>query len=727
MKLNNTMLDVIAMAIFIAITILFFGRLYSGDVLVSTDIVQYQGMSSEIHMYKDLGNRIHWTNAAYGGMPTYLVDGGVFMDQNIPKVMNQVIRKTFPGVAAIMLIGLVCFFILMRTLKVNHWLAIMGSFVFMSGTFVITSLLAGHTSKLNAFAYAPLILAGLLLIFKKRYWAGVFLLSFGLAAHIAANHLQITFYTFLLCLIYVISELIRTIRERKLVVWKPYAMAAIGVIIGVGVNFNGLYTTYQHAKYTTRSGESAIVAAQQSADGKDAAYDYATQWSYTPLESLTLIIPNFMGGSSNEELGEKSSWYGKQQLPRFYQTNPPTYWGQMPFTGGPVYLGAVLFALFFFGIQFVKNRWKWWAIAATVLFLLLSWGKFFPVYDMFYFGFPFFDKFRTPMMALLMLSLTIPLVAFLGTNKALFSEKVNLSQKHLLIGFGVPLAIVILFGFLGRSFYGFEGAIDENLRQSGFPSDLMRLLKQDRQALLSIDSFRSLIFILLLGGLFWLYIKQKVKKLPVLIGIGLLLFLDLFLVNQRYLSADAFTSKAGYEQQRAPNSVNNTINEDEDLHFRVFDVTRDPFNNALTSFHHSSLGGYHAAKLQNYQDLIETRLAQNDQVALNMLNTKYFIGQSEDGQIGFEENDDALGNAWLVNEVKIVADDTDALSAIQEINPAETAVVARRSKFTISNQCICRGVNYINELPSRANGLPSKFRCFRFCRILRDILFARRW
>lgn len=681
MKLNTYMKHGIAIASFFVITLLFWGPLFSGNVLVQGDIQQYNGMASEITEYRGKGEKIHWTNSAYGGMPTYLLGQYLYNDSNLTGTVNSSIRKLLPGVSAIFLIGLICFYILMRCLKINHWLAIAGSFLFIASSFSIQSFVAGHNSKMNAFAYAPLIVAGLIYLFKNRPWLGLFCLSFGLAAQISVNHLQITFYTFFICFIYFITEVIRGFQKGRPNWWKPIALSFIGVVIALGVNYNRLYSIYQYADFSTRSGKSAIQN-NNATKSKDQAYDYTTEWSYKPIESLTLLIPNFMGGASNENMGKKSSWYGNQQIPRSLQTNPPTYWGQVPFTGGPVYIGAVLFALFCFGILFIKKRWKWWVIIASALMILLAWGKFSPVYNLFYHGFPFFDKFRTPMMALLMLSLLFPIIALKGIDKAVLSNKNKLTLNKILIGFGIPVGILLLFGFLGPNLYSFEGAIDGQLRDSGFPRELMDSLVDDRKSLLFNDSLRSLLFVVLTAACFWLYMK-KILKRPLLIGaIILLIFVDLFTINKRYLSEDNFTDKSFYENSLRGNSVNKEIQKDKS-HYRVYELVGNPFANATTSYHHKSLGGYHAAKLQSYDDLISSKITTNDFNVLNMLNAKYFIGQNNAGELGYEENNEANGNAWFAKKIKTASDNQSALTMLDGADLKNEVIVEKSDDMVI--------------------------------------------
>ncbi len=676
MKLEGRILDFTAIALFVISTILFFNPLFSGKVLVQSDIQQHEGMAKEIKDYQEKEHQtIHWTNSMFGGMPTYLLTDSMFRSQNLPQFINYTIRKWFPGVSAIFLIGLICYYILMRSLLINQWLGILASFVFASGTFVISSLIAGHTSKINAYAYAPLILAGLIYIFRKKPLAGIFLLAMGLGAQIAVNHLQITFYTFLICLVFFISAYIKWVKEESKAWWKPLVFASIGVALALGVNFNKLTTIYNHSAYTIRGDKSELAAndANQS-KATDADYQYATQWSYGTLETNTLLIPNFMGGSSSEHLGDKSHLYNQSQLPLSFRENPPTYWGKMPGTSAPVYLGAVLFTCLFLGFFLTKNSQKWWIIIASVLMIFLAWGKYSGIYNLFYHYFPFFDKFRTPMMALLMLGLTIPILAFLGLDELTKSTN-QLSKKSLYTSFGIPFIWVVLFGLLGGLLYSFSGAVDAQLTSMGLPNNLLSLLKQDRKMLLRNDSWRSLFFIVTTALLLYQFWNKKLKLRFFFIGLAVLLFLDLFMVNKRYLTAKSYETKSNYEQVFQPNTVDMEIKSDPSLYYRVFNLTRNPFSDAITSYNHKSIGGYHAAKLQRYQDLIERKLSEQDEASINMLNTKYYIGSSQEGQLSYQKNENAMGNAWFVPNVYKANDAKDAFEQLSKKDIRKNAIV----------------------------------------------------
>lgn len=675
MKFSKYWIDIAAIAILFLIMTLFFGQLLTGNQIIQPDIIQYKGMSSEIQAISDStdGKRIiHWTNSMFGGMPTYFLTDAIFQHNNIAHFINHGIRSVLPGPSGILFIALVCFYILCRTVKINQWLSIIGAFGFASGSFVIISLIAGHNSKINAYAYAPLILAGVISIFRERPWRGVFYLGLGLAAQLAANHLQITFYTFLICLAFTGSEIISFVRANQFkTILKPILFSAFGVLLAIGINYNKLITIYKHTTYTVRGGNSPFANPEaRKSTGLD--YDRATMWSYKPLETMTTIIPNFMGGASYEELGEQSKWKNETQLPNELRERLPTYWGNMPFTSGPVYIGILFFSLFVLGLFILPHKMKWWALAATLILMLLSWGKYSPLYNLFFYGFPLFSKFRTPMMALLMFSFLIPFIGTLALDHTLKSQKLN--SKHLIYALCISGGFLLLFGLLGNYFYSFSGSVDNQLISGGFPKRLISLLKQNRSLLLRNDSLRS---IALLSGLsigIYFFLKKKISASILITAFAVLSFMDLFFVNKRYLTNENFESIEEYEYRFAKTPIDKAILNDKS-YFRVVNLaTGNPFQDAKTSNHLFSIGGYHAAKLQCYDDLIQQQLSKNFDV-MNMLNTKYIITQTKDGQIGFQKNEEAYGNAWFVDSLKFVTSPKAEMDALDKLNLSKNAVL----------------------------------------------------
>lgn len=684
MKFSTKWIDLVAIVLLFLIMTLFFGQLLTGNQLIQPDIIQYKGMSSEIQKISNAtqGKRIiHWTNSMFGGMPTYFLTDAIFQKDNIAHFVNHGIRKVFPGPAGILFIALVSFYLLCQTLKVNKWVSVIGSFGFAAGSFVIISLIAGHNSKINAYAYAPLILAGVISIFRKRPWQGVFYLGLGLGAQLAANHLQITFYTFLICLAFTISEIISYIRANELKgLLKPILFSALGVVLAIGINYNKLVTIYKHTQYTVRGGNSPFAnETAKKSTGLD--YDRATMWSYQPLETMTIAIPNFMGGASYEDLGSQSKWKNETQIPNQLREKLPTYWGDMPFTSGPVYIGILFISLFILGLFILPHRMKWWALSATLLLIVLSWGKYSPIYNLFFYGFPLFSKFRTPMMALLMLSFIIPFIGVLAFDHLLKDKAIE--KKQLISALAISGGLLILFGLLGSYMYSFSGSVDNQLTSSGFPKRLISLLKQNRAMLLRGDTLRSIALLAAFAASIYFFLQKKISSTLVIVALSILSFIDLFFVNKRYLTSENFETIEEYESRFAQNPLDKAILKDKS-YFRVFNLSGgSPFQEANTSNHLFSIGGYHAAKLQRYDDLIQQQLSKSFDV-MNMLNAKYIITQSENGKIGYQKNEDAYGNAWFVDSLKFVSNAKAEMAALGNTNLLKVAILEKED----SNQSI---------------------------------------
>lgn len=704
MKFSTKWIDLVALVLLFLIMTLFFGPLLTGNQIIQPDIIQYKGMSSEIQKISDAthGKRIiHWTNSMFSGMPTYFLTDAIFQKDNVAHFINHGIRTVFPGPAGILFIALVCFYILCRTVRINQWVSVIGSFGFVAGSFVIISLIAGHNSKINAFAYAPLILAGVISIFRERPWRGVFYLGLGLGAQLAANHLQITFYTFLICLAFTISELVVSVKSGQLKnLLQPILFSALGVILALGINYNKLVTIYKHTKYTVRGGNSPFVdEGEKKSTGLD--YDRATMWSYQPLETMTIAIPNFMGGASYEDLGNQSKWKNETQIPNQLREKLPTYWGKMPFTSGPVYVGVLFISLFILGLFILPHKMKWWALAATLLLILLSWGKYSPVYNLFFYGFPLFSKFRTPMMALLMLSFIIPFIGTLSFDYLLKNRSIH--KKQFIYALALSGGLLILFGLLGNYFYSFSGDVDNQLISSGFPKRLISLLKQNRAMLLRNDTLRSIAFLTALSAGIYFFSKKKISATILIVIFGLLSFIDLFSVNKRYLTKENFETTEEYESRFAQNPLDKAILKDKS-YFRVFNLSGgSPFQEANTSNHLFSIGGYHAAKLQRYDDLIEHQLSKNFDV-MNMLNAKYIITQSENGKIGYQKNEEAYGNAWFVDSIQFVNGEKAAMAALGQFDLSKNAILEQadmnksiQKKYDSSEENIIQLTNYDPE------------------------------
>jgi len=528
-----------------------------------------------------------------------------------------------------------------------------------------------------------------------------------LALELNANHVQMTFYLMLIILVLGIVEFISKIREKKL---KSFftAMLVLGaaLVLAIGTNISNLWATYEYGKYTTRGQSELTNDKGNMTSGLDK--DYATDWSYGKMESFTLLIPNYMGGESGGELSKSSESYkvmkekGVEGVDS-YMKSMPTYWGPVQFTSGPVYAGAIVVFLFILGLILVKGRLKWWLLAATILSLFLSWGRNMMWFSNLFFDyFPGYNKFRSVSFTLVIAEVCIPLLGFLALKK-LFSKDLakDMKLKALKYAAGVTLGIIVIFGFCSSMFFEFVSQYDGD---KNIPDWLTSALRSDRQSLLLSDSLRSLVYIVLAIAVLWLFITEKLKNQTIVITIlGLLIICDMWMVDKRYLNSESFESKSKAKQEFVPTKADEYILADTtEKDYRVLNL-ENPFNDANTSYYHNSIGGYHGAKLKRYKELIDTMLTSElmritntfstkstDSAkfammkklsALNMLNTKYFIYR-DNLPI---ENPFKLGNAWVVDKYKLVANADSELCALKSFDPATTAIIDKRYESFVAN------------------------------------------
>ena len=539
---------------------------------------------------------------------------------------------------------------------------------------------AGHNTKSLAIAYIPLVLAGLLYAFRRgsrHLWLGAALFAFGLTMHIRANHLQITYYLLLLVLVFGAVELVYAIKEKALAAFlKTTAVLAVAAILAAGVSFGRLYTTIEYGKYSIR-GKSELKEAN-SGDKKSAGLDrdYAFGWSYGVGETMTLLIPNFYGGASQGALDENSETareFARLGVPPAQMQELlgalPLYWGDQPGTSGPVYVGAIICFLFVLGLLMADKRLRIWLLIATVLSVVLAWGKNFEAFNYFMFDhFPGYNKFRAVSMALVIAQIAMPLLAIFALYRFLQQPgDRKAAEKKLLLAAGITgglcLLVVVLAGMAS-----FVGAADAQLEQMQWP---VRALRADRESMMRSDAFRSLVFILLAAGVLYFYLKQKLSATTATVVAGLLILVDLWAVDKRYLSNDDFQKRL-VETHFQPSAADQLILQDKDLSYRVINLA-NPFNDARTSYFHKSIGGYHGAKLRRYQDVIDKHISQNNLEVLNMLNTRYFI--TTDPQQPVQRNQQALGNAWFVEKLIPVNTPDEELAALTTLHPASEAVV----------------------------------------------------
>ncbi|MDF4204052.1 YfhO family protein [Maribacter sp. SA7] len=666
---------------FIVAALAYFSPVLQGKVMYQHDIAQYTGMAKEQNDFRKSNDQEpYWTNSAFGGMPTYQL--GANYPHNYIKKLDRLIRF-LPRPADYLFLYFIGFYILLCCLKVDYRLAIVGALAFGFSTYLIIILGAGHNAKAHAMAYLPVLLAGIVLVFRKKYLWGFVLTALAMALEITANHYQMTYYFMLLVLILGVVYLVYAIRDKKI---KHYFVSVgillLAVTLGIAANATGLMATKEYADWSTRGKSELTINPDGSpkADTGGLSKAYITNWSYGITESLNLFVPRLFGGASQENLGENSKSFNyliDKGLPRSsaldFVSGLPLYWGEQPGTSGPAYLGAVIFFLFILGLFLVKGKHKWWLLFGSIMSLVLSWGKNFSALTDFMIDyFPLYDKFRAVSSIQIVLELCVPILAILALKK-LFKDKVPQADKikSLTIASAIVLGIgIVLFIFKGA--FHFVGANDDSLRMTGL-EELPEMLRLDRKSVYTSDLLRSLAFALGTALLIWLYLKEKLKMNFLIIAIGVLVVVDLVGVDLRYVNNDNFVSKRKMLQPFQETTADKIIAEDDGV-FRVFDQT-DGFDSAKTAYFHQSITGYHAAKPAGMQDLFNFHVYNGNLSVLNMMNIKYVIRQDQEGNSFSIENPNANGNAWFVSQLQPVANADAEIMALDSLDTKNVAVV----------------------------------------------------
>lgn len=666
---------------FILVALAYFHPVLQGKVIYQHDIVQYTGMAKEQNDFRKQNDaEPYWTNSAFGGMPTYQL--GANYPHNYVKQLDRLIR-TLPRPADYLFLYFLGFYILLCCLKVNYKLAIIGALAFGFSTYLIIILGAGHNAKAHAMGYLPMVLGGIVLVFRRRYIWGFILTALAMALEIVANHYQMTYYFMLLVLVLGVVYLVDAIKRKEL---KHY-FASVGLLIlavglGVAANATGLMATKEYADWSTR-GKSELTLTPNGTIKDNTgglSKEYITQWSYGISESLNLFVPRLFGGASQENLGEDSKSFNyliDKGLPRSsaldFVSGVPLYWGQQPITSGPAYIGAVIFFLFVLGLFLVRGKHKWWLLFGSLLSLVLSWGKnFSSLTDFMIDYFPLYDKFRAVSSIQIVLELCMPILAILALKK-LLSSKVDIKDKSgsLKVAAGIVFGLGALL-FLFKGMFDFVGPADDRLRMTGL-EELPEMLKLDRKAVYTSDLLRSLGYVLAAAVLLWFFIKDKLKSNLVIIAVGALIVMDLVGVNLRYVNGDSFVSKRKMLQPFQATAADKEILNDDGI-FRVFDQT-DGFDSAKTAYFHKSITGYHAAKPAGMQDLFEYHVYNGNLSVFNMLNIKYVVQQDDSGNSFPIENPNANGNAWFVNKLIQVTSADAEIRALDSLDTKTTAVV----------------------------------------------------
>lgn len=744
LKNKNLIFAFACLGLFVVFALFYASPIFQEKELMQHDIVQYKGGAKELLDYREEhGEETYWSDSMFGGMPTYQM-GAQFRGDFIKQVDN--VLNFLPKPANYLFILFSGFFFLGIVVVRNWKYALLGASFFGLSTYFYIIIGAGHNGKVHTIAYFAPLLAGILLVYMRRkYWLGFIVTTIFMGLQIVANHFQMTYYLFIALGALFLSELIRTILKKE--DWKHFGISsgilALAFILGIGMNSQRLMANMEYVKETVRGKH--ILKSDDNEQKEGMSKEAMLMWSYGKLETLNLFIPRFYGGSSQEEVADKIM----QNVQELVQENAtsqeeinnivkgfssPTYWGEQPGTSGPAYQGAVVCFLAVLGFFLAPKKYKYWILGASVLTIMLAWGSnFLFLTDVFIDFVPMYNKFRAPSSILVIPELLFPLIAIIGLY-TFFKENNHLTENYkkkvLIYLGGGTLGVLLIFGLVGKSLFGFS----TNLEKTYLPPYLLDYLVGERFAMFREDVIKAFVYVGITFGVMFFALKKKINTNIALLVIGVVSFFDLWTVNRRYLNDDNFVDrtfvknpfitevseylidKAGdnTEAQRTlvqakMNQTLGTLAEKDKGHYRVFNSILSPFNETATSYFKPSVGGYHAVKLRRYDDVIDQYFSTTDSIktpkVLNMLNTKYILsGNLEEPQVQINPN--ANGNAWLVSDVKFVDSPNEEIKAIGEIDNKKTAVVLVEDKTYFNGKNLKSDSTAIIDLKSyKANEL----------------------
>jgi hypothetical protein len=734
----------IAVAIFFIVAVIYCKPALQGKVVAQSDIQGWRGMAQQSFEFKDkYGHFPLWTNSMFSGMPAYQIA----MDPRTKisvGYLTSVLTLGLPIPISFFFLACICFYFLCIVAGANPWVSILGGLAYAYSTFDPIIISVGHNTQMFSIGYAPAVLAGLLLLFQRKYLIGFTITALFSFFLIEQNHVQIVYYTLIIAIIMTIAFFIKSYREKQIgTAVKSAAFGLLAGIIGLACCAVSMMPTYEYAKESMRGGKSELTSDIQGNKTKGGLdKDYAFKYSLGFGETFTFIVPGLYGGSNggdeyntSSKFVEKFSQLGIPEDQAVQYEDHYSYWGNQQPTSGPVYLGAIICLLFIFGIVYLKSWYKWWLIAATILGVLLAWGSNFQTFNYFLFDYlPFYSKFRAPTMALVIPQLCFPLMAVLVLTK-LISKDIDVEEawkklKTASIITGIIFVFLIAF-YLTASFSGpndkaFRESIQQNMMhvpagQQAPPQlqqqadqmsrEIISALQSDRKSLMGSDLLRSFILIAIAVFLMTMYLKKKVSA-QILVGALIILSAyDLLGIALRYLNSEKFVEPEDFESVFIPSPAVAQILKDPDhANFRVFNTTVDAFNDATTAYNLNTIGGYHPAKLDLYNDLITHQLSKGNMAVFDMLNTKYFIVQDpQTGKPVAQLNPNAFGNCWLVKGIKFVGNADQEMAALDNTNLKDTAVVENKFKSQIAQEPKYDSVAYIKLVENKNDLIDYKF------------------
>ena len=698
--------------IFVVICFLYFTPAFQGKTLGQADVTGAQSTQTEINKYKAKDTTILWTNQIFGGMPTFQIWASY--PNNVTTHVITTLKAVFPNPVDTVLALLIGAYFLFIVLKLNPWLAGAGAVAFTFSSYNIILLVAGHSNQAFAIAFFAPILASIILTLRGKHLLGASLTALFLAIEIRANHIQMTYYLMFAILILVGIELYHAIKGKTTSAFlKSIGYLAAATVLALAVNASILWSTYEYGKDTIR-GKSNLTSVKEPSNGLDK--DYAYQWSQGVGECLTFLIPNaYGGGTGTERLDEKSETakvFISKGAPEDQAINlanqigqfpgMSTYWGNKPGTSGPWYFGAAICFLFVFGLIVVKNRAKWWLLATVVLTMLLSFGNNFPfVSDLFFNYFPLYNKFRTVESILAVASLCFPILAFLAIKEIIEATDKTYIFKNLKLALyitgGLTLLVIALPDLLlsfrpadqSNGINALAGALNAQSPDHATATAIANALVKDRIGLARMDAIRSLIFILVTFGLLWAFIKQKINVTILSVVFFALVLADMWQIDKRYLREENFSEKRESNAPQ-PREIDAFIQRDSDPNFRVFDTTQGLLNDVTTPFFHKSFGGYSAARLKRFQELVDAQFSKSiNHDVLDMMNVKYIIGSDpKTNAIGYQVNPTACGHAWFVQSVKLADNADQEMQGISSFDPKNVAIIDKKYSSLIDQKSL---------------------------------------
>ena len=675
-RLRKSLIHLYTAIGFIAISLIFYYPLLDGKKLFQSDINQYEGMSREIQENRDnFSKEIYWIDNAFGGMPTFQLGAKYAYDILSP---FHLVFRFIPRPAHTLFLYLLTMYILLMVLKIPWRIAVLGSIAFAFSTYLLIILQVGHNTKALAISYIPLVVAGLVLLRQNKILPGFLISLIAISLQIRANHYQMTYYMLILLGVYFFVYLVDSYRKRDLKQYLKYiGVFALAGILSLGLNAPNILSTYDYSKYSTRSQSELTLnpdgTEKERTSGLD--YDYITQYSYGVFESLNLVAPRIQGGASSEDLSKKSNLYKflidnnvpKPQADSFIKS-VPTYWGNQPILEAPAYIGASVVFLFILALFVVKGPFKWWLLISFILSLLLSWGKNFPLLtNLFIDYFPFYNKFRAVSSIQIILEFAVPLLSVIGLHKFLADANLKNIKRSFAV-YATPLLIILLTS----SSLSFSGLYDDYY-SDGYGQEIFNQILEERRIIFNQDVLRAIIIGLVV--FLTLRFSKLIGRNFTFITVFVIVFIDLFTINNRYIDKDLFIDKSTNTYQLS--EIDNEILNDS-LEYRVFNLSNG-ISNASTSYFHNSINGYHAAKLRRFQEYYDYLSVHDNQKLFNSLNVKYLIGKNEDNQDQLYQNPEAFGNAWAIDSIILVDSPDELLNKLKDTDLRRVGLVLNKS------------------------------------------------